>query len=189
MTRSTARVSWPSICAGNSSGTDGLPRRSCASSRCAFSIARSPPFAATYMSVLLHDTQRARQSRDGVMRCQDQINPLRKQAAIANKSGTQIVRQGSSTQCRSAPYAGAGKNEAFFRPQRIDLQHDCGRAIRIVGGTDVECLEGRNLFRVTGECEGSCNGIVDQWAAAMKAEPFASRRAGAQFGIEPDRRV
>src|SRR5215475_926098 len=125
MTRSTARVSWLSIWAGNSSGTDGSPRRSYANSRCAFSIARSPPFAATYMSVL-HDAQRARESGDRVVRCQDEINALGKQGAIAGKSVAHIARQGRGTQCRPVPYAGAGKDEPSFRAQRIDLQHDGG---------------------------------------------------------------
>src|SRR5215813_13241653 len=118
MTRSTARVSCPSIWASDSSGTDGSPRRSCANSRCAFSIARSPPFAATYMSVLLDDAQRSWESGDGVVRCQDQINPLGKQAAIAGKSVANIAGQGGGTQCRLVPYPGSGQNEAFFRPQR-----------------------------------------------------------------------
>src|SRR5262245_2870889 len=108
MTRSTASVSCPSIWASDSSGTDGSPRRSCASSRCAFSIARSPPFAATYMSVLLYDTQRSRESGDGVVRGQDQINPVGEQAAIADKAVAHIARQGLGTQRRAVPYAGAG---------------------------------------------------------------------------------
>src|SRR5215510_207939 len=189
MTRSTARVSCPSIWASDSSGTDGLPRRSCASSRCAFSIARSPPFAATYMSVLLNDAQRAWERGDGVMRRENQINPLGKQAAIAGKSVAHIARQGRSTQRRAVPYPGAGQNKASFRTQRIDLQHDRGRAIRMVGGADVECLKCWDLCRAGRECKDSFGGIVDQWATAMKAQPFANRHARAQFRIEPDGRV
>ena len=50
ITRSTASESCSEIWSSDSSGTLGSPRRSCASSRWAFSMARSPPLTATYMA-------------------------------------------------------------------------------------------------------------------------------------------
>src|SRR6266404_1448225 len=49
ITRSTARPSCPAIWASETSGTARSPRRSCANSRWAFSMARSPPLTATYI--------------------------------------------------------------------------------------------------------------------------------------------
>src|SRR5262245_154471 len=99
MTRSTARLSCSAICSSDSSGTAASPRRSCASNRCAFSIAVSPPLAATYISCLfVHDTDRPRQRRDLVLACEQKIDPAREQGPVGGKPRRHVLGQGRGLQ-------------------------------------------------------------------------------------------
>src|SRR5215470_15722797 len=131
MTRSTASVSWPPICASVSSGTAGSPRRSWSSSRCAFSIARSPPLAATYMSnAPVDDARRARQCRDLRFGRKQQIDAARKQPRIGSEPLRQVVGSWFDAQLVFAADAGPAQQQATPGAKVVDLQHDGGRAVR-----------------------------------------------------------
>src|SRR5580692_5011848 len=180
ITRSTASVSCASICAVVISGSAGSPRRSCASSRCAFSIARSPPFAATYISGFLRNAYRARQRRDRLVRRQQQIDPARKERAVRREPRHDVGRQRIGTEPAALANAGAGEHEAGVRLQRLDLQDQCGRAVGIIGGAEIEGGEvGNGPAR---EREGGARRVRDDLAAAVEAEPSGDIVVGGEIG-------
>src|SRR6202022_3203360 len=97
MTRSTARRSCSLICSSDNSGMDGSPRRSWASRRCAFSMAFSPPLAATYMSTILADNaDGARQRGDLALGQEDQVDAAGKKRMIGHELRADISRQRGS---------------------------------------------------------------------------------------------
>src|SRR5262245_53548358 len=112
MTRSTASASCSEIWSSDSAGTERSPRRASASSACAFSIARSPPFTATYMSVApVEDAHRARDGSDGVAARQQKVDAARKQPAIGGKPIGKIRRQRRRTEGLHRRDAGTGQRQ------------------------------------------------------------------------------
>src|SRR5262249_54986662 len=145
ITRSTASVSCSLICSSASSGTAGSPRRACASRRCAFSIARSPPLTATYISSLplACESHRARQRRDLVGARQDEIDAAWKQRAIDGEPCWHVVRQPGGVQHRPVADARPCQRERRSAAQRRNLHHERGGAIRIVRRAETEGLDRR----------------------------------------------
>src|SRR5260370_13800905 len=124
MTRSTPSESCSEIWSSVTSGTSRSPRRSCASRRWAFSMARSPPLTATYMRwpSLTLKPRGARDRDDRGVIDQHDVDAARKQYGVDRKPREQIVRLDGRPQRRDAVDAWASEPVHRSLRQALDLQ-------------------------------------------------------------------
>ena len=191
MTRSTPSASCSEIWASDSSGTSRSPRRSCASRRWAFSMARSPPLTATYMlSLPSRKPRRARYGDNGIVMNQHDIDAARKQRGVDGQPLEQISRLQS---WRAAPPCRRCRGRAARKPAPRVRLSTC--RISVVERSGYSLLPNAKrssagrFCAIADQREAADRRIRDNRRAGVELEPFGDVRRRRHPRIEPDRRI
>src|SRR5262249_38333797 len=155
------------ICSSVSSGTAGSPRRFSASSRCALSMARSPPLTATYMSASRH-VQRARQPGDRLGRREQNVDSARKLRAVVSELMEEVRGEREGGKPPRAENARAAQDHAFALGNMRDLEHHGGRVVGKFETALREACERRRRGRRGQEREGGVRRIVSNAGAGVE---------------------
>jgi len=131
----------------------------------------------------------ARQRHSFVTANQQQIDPARKQRAVSLHTRDEVGRQRTGAQCGCTANAGTTEDQLQSFGQRINLDHQCCRTIRIFGRPEREAIEIRHSRAAMHQSEGRLGRTACQRRAGLKPQPCRDLRFEREAIVEPNRRV